>query len=175
MKTDAKAAEYIRKLTDKYKYILLPAVLGLLLLLWPSEDSSSQPVEKPEQLTLQVDVSDLESRLADTLTQIRGVGKVRVVLTIKSGYETVYLFNEDRTITENTSGYTDSRKSTLVRQGTGSGADPIVSKILYPVFQGALVVCQGADSSQVRLQVTEAVRALTGLAANNIVITKMKS
>ena len=174
MKVDAKAAEYIRRLADKYKYILLPGVLGLLLMLWPTAKETPDP-ETPEELTLRVDLSDLESRLAQALEQIQGVGKVQVILTVKSGYETVYLYNQDRTYTENGDHYTDAVKSTLVQQGSGSSAQPIVSKILNPVFQGALVVCQGADRAGVQLQVTEAVRALTGLSANNIVISKMKS
>lgn len=174
MKLPGKWPEYIRSLADKYKYILLPALLGLLLLLWPAREPPTVP-EEPEELTLRVEVSDLEGRLEETLSQIRGVGKVRVILTVKSGYETVYLFDQDRTLSETGSGYTDSRSTTLARQGSGSSSAPIVSKILYPAFQGALVVCQGADSDLVQLEVTEAVRALTGLAANNIVITKMKS
>lgn len=170
MKPDKKAAAYIRRLTDKYKYILVPALAGLLLLLWPSAKEQPQP-ETPEELTLQVDVTDLERRLESVLGKIHGVGRVEVALTVRSGYETVYLFNEDRAYTE--SG--ESRKNTLVQQGSGSSAQPIVSKVLYPVFQGALVVCQGADSAAVQLQVTEAVRALTGLQSHNIVISKMSS
>ena len=38
---------------------------------------------------------------------------------------------------------------------------------------GASVVCQGADSVAVRLDITEAVRCYTGLGADKIVIFKM--
>lgn len=174
MKLGEHTAEYIRAAVDKYKYALLPGLVGLLLLLWPS-DQGDAPVKEPEELTLQVEVTELERRICDALGQIQGVGRVKVILTLRTGYETVYLFNEDRTVTENQSGYSDSRKSVLVQRGAGTGAEPIVTKVRYPVFQGALVVCQGAENPAVQLRVTEAVRALTGLAANNIVISKMKS
>jgi len=174
MKPDKKAAEYIRRLVDRYKYILVTALVGLLLLLWPSESPPATP-EEPEELMLKVDVSDLEQRLETVLGKIHGVGRVEVALTIRSGYETVYLYNDDRTYSETGDSIAETRKSTLVQQGSGSASQPIVSKVLYPVFQGALVVCQGADSAAVQLQVTEAVRALTGLASHNIVISKMSS
>ena len=38
---------------------------------------------------------------------------------------------------------------------------------------GAAVVCQGADSASVRLDVTEAMRCYTGLSSDRIVIFKM--
>ncbi len=38
---------------------------------------------------------------------------------------------------------------------------------------GAAVVCQGADSASVRLDITEAMRCYTGLGADKIVIFKM--
>ena len=38
---------------------------------------------------------------------------------------------------------------------------------------GAAVVCQGADSVTVRLNITEAVRCYTGLGADKVVIFKM--
>lgn len=38
---------------------------------------------------------------------------------------------------------------------------------------GAAVVCQGADSVSVRLDITEALRCYTGLGADKIVIIKM--
>jgi len=40
------------------------------------------------------------------------------------------------------------------------------------VYQGAVVVCQGADSSAVRLAVTEAVAALTGLSTEKITVVQ---
>ena len=41
-------------------------------------------------------------------------------------------------------------------------------------FLGAVVVCQGADDPQVRLQVIDAVSKATGLRSNCIAVLKMK-
>ena len=45
----------------------------------------------------------------------------------------------------------------------------------YPVYLGAVVVCQGAGSGGVRLAVTEAVAALTGLPADRITVVQWDS
>ena len=45
----------------------------------------------------------------------------------------------------------------------------------YPVYLGAVVVCQGAGSGGVRLAVTEAVAALTGLPADRITVVQWNS
>jgi stage III sporulation protein AG len=46
--------------------------------------------------------------------------------------------------------------------------------VLAPQYLGAIVVCQGADRSDVRLAIVEAVSALTGLGADKISVLKMK-
>ena len=42
-------------------------------------------------------------------------------------------------------------------------------------FTGAVIVCQGASSAQVRLRIVEAVMAFTGLGSHEIVVQNMKS
>ena len=39
-------------------------------------------------------------------------------------------------------------------------------------WEGAVVVCEGADSAAVRLELTQALRSLTGLSADRITIVK---
>ena len=41
-------------------------------------------------------------------------------------------------------------------------------------YQGAVIVCDGAGSAEIRLALTEAVRALTGIPSDCISILKMK-
>ena len=48
----------------------------------------------------------------------------------------------------------------------------VVTRTVYPTYRGALVVCQGGDRADVKLAVTEAVAALTGLSADRITVAK---
>ena len=48
----------------------------------------------------------------------------------------------------------------------------VTTENIFPINQGAVVVCQGAGSSAVRLAVTEAVAALTGLSTEKITVVQ---
>ena len=65
------------------------------------------------------------------------------------------------------------QRSQPVTVNRGSGwQEALVTRQDYPVYQGAVVVCQGAGSSAVRLAVTEAVAALTGLSTEKITVVQ---
>ena len=61
-------------------------------------------------------------------------------------------------------------QSTLVDGTEGDGT--VVVRTVYPTYRGALVVCQGGDRPEVKLAVTEAVAALTGLSADRVTVAK---
>ena len=50
----------------------------------------------------------------------------------------------------------------------------LIKQINGPIYQGAVVLCQGADDPQIRLAITEAISKATGLGANQIAVLKMK-
>ena len=53
-----------------------------------------------------------------------------------------------------------------------SGGELVLAQDTYPQYRGALVVCDGGGVDAVRLQVIEAVSALTGLGADRIAVVK---
>ena len=65
-----------------------------------------------------------------------------------------------------------SRRSEAVVVDNGDGDQTVVIQTQYPTYRGALVVCQGGDRAEVKLAVTEAVAALTGLSADRITVAK---
>ena len=157
---------------SKYKYIALVVLIGLVLLLWPpSSQQTQQQVPKEQTQHTEVVGSQLEQKLAQTLSQIDGVGDCSVVLTVASGPETVYQMNTSRQTSSD--GQTEERTTALVSQGSSS-EQPLVVQQINPVYQGALIVCQGAGAASVRLAVVEAVAGLTGLGADQISVIKMK-
>ena len=50
----------------------------------------------------------------------------------------------------------------------------LITQVDPPVYQGAIIVCQGADRGAVRLAIVEAVSRVTGLGADRISVLKMK-
>ena len=68
----------------------------------------------------------------------------------------------------------ESRKTVILSEGS-SYDKAAVAATTYPRFQGALIVCEGADSAAVRLRLLEAVSAVTGLSTDRITVVKMRS
>ena len=103
-----------------------------------------------------------------TLAGILVVNAVTVTLTVKSGMEQVLAADRTTSVTER--GNSVEERTVVVNNG--SGQEAVVRLERYPVFQGALVVSQGADRAEVRLVLTQAVSALTGLGADRITVCK---
>ncbi|MBQ3091697.1 MAG: hypothetical protein IJC44_04105 [Clostridia bacterium] len=167
-----KLQAYFKSRFDKYKYALILCLCGLMLAcISGGEPAKAASTEATELLA---DVDALEARLEDSLSRISGVGKVSVVLTAKSSSAAVYAYDEDQTIRQSNGERTSDSTQSMAFSGSGSGQQPIRIQTLEPEYRGALVVCQGAASAAVRLEVTRAVAALTGIGSDHIVVSKMK-
>ena len=164
--------EGVRKQWDRYKYAALVVLIGAGLLLWPSgkRNTSTSSVSAAEEETT---AETIQAEMEEILGQISGVGQVRVMLTADTDGErqlardTELTYRGEPTAPEDYS----ARSETVLTDG-GEGDAPVVTRRVYPTYRGALVVCQGGDQPQVRLAVTEAVSALTGLSADRIAVAK---
>ncbi|MCI8422088.1 MAG: stage III sporulation protein AG [Lawsonibacter sp.] len=149
----------------KYRYALLVLAAGVVLMLLPG--SGGKVPDPSPDLAAQTEDFDLdafEKKLAQALSQVEGAGQVQVVLTLDSGSRQVLA--QDRKQEGAGAG-----SSTVVTVGRGSGTQEVVPlQTLAPSFRGALVVCPGGGAAPVRLRLTEAVSALTGLTSDKISI-----
>lgn len=156
----------INALFGKYKYPILVALVGLGLMLLPSEQELTEPVEPPRAVEC-----SLEERLEALLGRIEGAGQVSVLLTEKEGSQTLYQTDSQTDADESGSRRTDDTVLIEDENRTESG---LVRQTLGPVYRGAMILCQGADDPSVKLAVVEAVRCVTGLGADQISVQKMK-
>lgn len=165
---DIKSA--LRKVTDlakKYRFPLLILALGLLLMSYTGKDTGAEekPITEPN---IQV---DLNQELTEILSQIHGVGKVRVMLTVAVGQTTIYQYD---TQSSGTSDAPSIRQETVILTDSNRNQQALVCQIQSETYRGAVIVCQGADNPQVRLAIVEAVSKSTGLGADRITVLKMK-
>jgi len=167
--------EYLRQGFDKYKYVLLICTVGLILLLLPSgsTDTSHKHAEDATP-DVCVQTAELEQQLEEMFQKMEGVGRAKVLLTVKSGYESVYAYDENKSANRSENAAASSLQSTLITVSENGSQTPITVKTNYPVFLGAVVVCDGGDNAKIRLELTEVIRSLTGITADNIQISKMK-
>ena len=156
-------ADLIRASLDRHRLVWLVILAGLVLLLLPMGERGETPDRSPAQT--QFDLTALEDRLSRALSKIDGAGEVTVVLTVRDGPRQI-LAQDTRTEQGET-------ETVVINQGS-STQETVTVQELYPNYQGALLVCPGGDDPTVRLKLTEATSALTGLGADKISISKGK-
>ncbi len=156
----------------KNKYLIALFVLGVLLMLLPSFRQTKTTAEKTQSESFSL--AKEEERMADALSEIAGAGRVRVVLTLCRGTETVIAYDR-KSSQESSDGEnrTDSTQSAVIT-GSGSSEAPVALLEIYPDYTGALAIAEGADNAAVARKLTEAVHSLTGLGRDKITVVKMK-
>ncbi len=166
------ALKVLHKIPDickKYKFAILILLIGLVLMMFPAKtaENTDVAIQKNSQET-QV---PLEDRLASILCQVEGAGNVEVVLTISAGEEILFQTDEDSTHAEKDQSI---RSDTVITTDSDRNETGLIRQVIPAVYQGAIVVCDGADNPSVRLAIVDAVSKLTGLGANCICVLKMK-
>lgn len=166
-----KKAEGVRKIWDRYKYAVLVALIGAGLLLLPAGRRAA--AGSPETRGPAVEEPDLQAALEEILGSISGVGQVKVLLTLDSDGEAQLAQDTELSYSGNTASPEDyARRSKTVLVDGASGDETVVVRRTYPTYRGALVVCQGGGRAEVRLAVTEAVAAVTGLPSDRVTVAK---
>lgn len=163
----AKLAGKIKGPMEKYRLVWLVILAGLILLMLPMGEEE-EPVQETPTATTQFDLAALENRLEEALSKIDGAGEVTVVLTIQNGPRQVLAQDVDRRTGEG-----ENTETVILSRGSNA-QETVAVQELYPSYQGALLICEGGDDPDVRLKLTEATSALTGLGADKISISKGK-
>lgn len=171
-------------LTDKRLRIVVGLGLaGILLLslsgLFQGREDEAPPVSSESQTAAtEVYRQVLEEKVTALIETIAGVGQARVMLTMHSGVEYVYITEEnldlDRSMTgsQTTAEKRSSQEKTLLVEDQNGRKKALLKTTLEPTVRGAVVVCDGGGDPAVVERVTEAVRAILGISANRICVTK---
>lgn len=155
-----KVTEFVKK----YRYVILVLVIGIGLMLLPEKEDQIEP----EPVQIQQKQTDISHELQQILTGIKGAGDVKVLLTLSAGEEILYQTDED------VSDSGSIRSETVILTDSGRNEQGLVRQILPPRYQGAIIICEGAEKPAVRLAIVEAVADVTGLGADRISVLKMK-
>lgn len=152
----------------KYRYAIIILLIGLVLMLLPTgeKEAPAEAVAPQEKTELTV-----ESQLEALLEQLKGAGKVKVMLTVSTGSETVYQTDENHNDNTDSSSY---RWETVIVSTDANGEEGLIKQVNPPQYLGAVILCQGGDNPTVRLAIVDAVSKLTGLGADKICVLKMK-
>lgn len=127
--------------------------------------------------------NDIEERLANILSNIKGVGQVKVLVTYSQTSQIIPMYDEDlsistteetdsgggtRTINEN------STKKEIIYEDNNGVKTPITQSIINPKIEGAIITAQGATNAEIKTNIIQAVEAVTGLATHKIQVFEME-
>ena len=94
-----------------------------------------------------------------------------VLLSVEKGESITYQTD----VTESNSGNgLDQRSQTVLITDDARNETGLVHQKISPVYQGAIILAQGANDPKIKLSIVEAVSKVTGLGASEISVLKMK-
>lgn len=139
--------------------------------------------ESEEGTDYEAYVKSLENKLSGLLRQVEGIGKTKVMITLKSTRERVVLKDnpgsEESSSEEDGSGgkressaYTKEEETILV-EGEDGNSTPYIIKEVEPQIEGVVVLCEGGGSGKANVEIIEAVQVLFNLPSHKIKIMKL--
>ncbi|AJA47973.1 stage III sporulation protein AG [Clostridium pasteurianum DSM 525 = ATCC 6013] len=153
----------------------------------PNSGNSTANSQSSNDLSTTEDISayenEQENKLKALLQSIQGVGDTRVMIYFSTGEEDVPAYNENksssvinetdnsggkRTTTQNNSG------TSIVMENDGEKTKPFILKKYKPKVTGILISAEGADDSDIRLNITNAVSSFFDLSADKVNVYPMK-
>lgn len=138
--------------------------------------------EEDNNTTNITNTTDLENQLEEILSNIDGVGEVKVFINYSESSQIVPMYNETTkssdTEESDTSGgtrkiqETDSQKEIIYQEQNGEKT-PITQKVIQPKVEGAIITARGANNAETKANIIQAVEAVTGLATHKIQVFEM--
>jgi stage III sporulation protein AG len=119
-------------------------------------------------------IDKLEERLENILSNVKNVGSVNVMITLKDNGEKVVEKDYEKSESTNGDNSQASYNEETVVSKSSNDSTPYVKKILEPEIEGVLVSCEGGNNPETVVQITEAVQALFDVPAHKIVVLELQ-
>ena len=146
--------------------IAVCAVAVLFLAFGGGKTAKTSSSEKEDSFSAELYVTQTERRLEELLSEIDGVGKCEVMITVSSSERNIYLSDEEKK--------GDNSSSSHIKIKTGGDEQPVVELRYMPSVAGVAVVCEGAGSVAVRSEVAEIVSGVLGIDRTLVSVAKRK-
>ena len=153
------------KVGKKTQYVIVATIIAVITIIFAvnfiSKDQNSENQNYAESY-----VYSLESRLAGTLSKVKGVGKVSVLIQVDGGMETLLA---TKTVKTESGGKTQTEESPILVNGK-----TVVLKEIYPEIIGVIIVAEGADNITVMRKIQDATVSFLNVSLDKIEILSMK-
>lgn len=176
------------KMNKEKLFLLLLAGVVLLILAIPTgkpkQDKTTAVRENSAAPAAGVEKTyeeQLELRVKEILKHVDGVGKVDVMIVLKSSEEKVLRVdkNTSNSVTEENDSAGGSRKvtndelsETTILTGNGADSQPVVEKEIRPEIEGIIISASGGGSPTVKAEISAAMEALFNVPPHKIKVLK---
>src|SRR5699024_2219295 len=123
----------------------------------------------------------LEDKLINILSELKGVGRVNVMITLESTVEKIAAKNtttvSENTVEEDAEGgrrKMDREELTVQIVTKRNNDDLLIIKEIKPKVQGVIVMAEGADDPLLKESLYEAVKTVLGIKGNKVQIFSSK-
>lgn len=160
----------------RLRVIFAAGVLGIILIFLSEivpagEESEIDPDISGDTISLEQAEqykSGLEQQLTDLISEIKGVGNVKVMVTVNGSLEYVYAEKTGVSEESDSQGESYSKNSEITLAAADNDDSPVLKSISMPQIVGACVVCEGADDPLTKEMVLNAVSAALGIPTTRI-------
>ena len=146
----------------KTEYLILFALLIVALIVFFSFNGKSTESNE-STVTVNEYVDQLETKLKNCLKQVKGAGKVDVIISVGSSMQTVFA----------TQSAVSANGQNTVSPIIVSGK-PVVVKETYPEIVGVVIVAEGAGNLSVKIDLLNACETFLSITEDRIQILPMK-
>lgn len=161
------------KQIKKQGIIIILGIIGILLIFLSEFFSKNETdiTEKNNVFSIEIseNAAELENRLGEAVSKIKGAGKTEVLITFQSSDEYFYAKNSYEDIDENEK---SSKNEYVIVEGK-NGDEPVFLKKSEAKIRGVLVICEGGKSPLVCEKIIEAVCALLDIPSNKVSVAEM--
>lgn len=160
------------------KIIVFLGILGIALIMvsefWPKGEKASQSAAEASY-DAQAFQQEMEGKLEQLLSEISGVGKAKVMLTVSSTEEYVYAEEVKQSGTDETDRTSSQSENKYVILDSGEEKEALVKKVMNPQINGVVIVCEGGGSAKVCESIYRTVSTVLGIPINKIYVTQIKT
>ena len=116
-------------------------------------------------------VREIEHKLVQTLSKVRGAGKVDAMVTAVGSSTLEIAYNiDEKTITQSGTGGSANTTTTVVKTPVIVNGQPVVLLEIKPKLKGVVIIASGASDPAVKLNLLRAVQAIISDTSVNIEI-----
>jgi stage III sporulation protein AG len=164
--------KFLEGFSGKKKSLILAiiGIIGLALIIFGTfSEKEDKEISKntEENINTLEYIERLEHKIGNIAEQITGSGNVRVIVSVSSGTEYIYVSNEKQG--ENSF----SKEYITVR--TENGADELILfKEIYPRITGVSIACKGGDLPEIQAKLIAVISTSLDIGSNRICIVGVR-